>query len=139
MAHTITDECNGCTLCSELCPVSAIAGKAKSVHKVNPKRCVDCGVCGKGCARGAVLDGRGQEVVRVPRSQWAKPSINRQVCSACSICVDACGKNALAISFPRHPGDLRVYAYLKDEKACVGCGICAGECPAEAISIEVPA
>ncbi|MEA1960670.1 MAG: 4Fe-4S binding protein [Bacillota bacterium] len=138
MAHYITEECSGCTLCSKLCPVSAITGEAKAVHVINAKRCVDCGVCGRACAKGALLDASGQAVVKVPRKDWPRPVIKRELCSACAICVDACGKYALSISLPQKKGDLRVFALLTDEKACVGCGLCARECPMQAISMEVP-
>ncbi len=139
MSHSITDKCNGCSLCAKLCPVSAVSGEVKSIHRINGLRCVDCGVCGKSCAQGAVLDAKGQEVARVPRNQWARPKIDIKVCSACAICVDICGRQALAISLPQNYGDLRVFAFIKDDKACVGCQMCAWECPLEAISMEVPA
>lgn len=137
MAFTITDQCGGCGLCRKMCPVSAISGELKEIHRVNPVRCVDCGVCGRICAKDAVLDANGRQAVRVPRKEWAKPVINQKICSACSICVDACGKNSLSISLPREKHDLRVFAQLSDEKSCVGCGICAKECPLDAISMEV--
>lgn len=137
MAHTITADCSGCTLCSRMCPVSAITGAQKAIHSIKTVRCVDCGVCGRVCAPGAVIDGAGRPVAKVPRKEWPKPNINIKMCSACSICVDACGKNALSISLPQYKGDLKVYAVLADEKACVGCRICADECPMNAIMMEV--
>lgn len=137
MAHTITADCNGCTLCSRLCPVSAISGEPKAMHYIKTVRCVDCGVCGRVCANGAIVDGKGRAVAKLLRKDWPKPRIDKELCSACSMCVDACGKNALAVSMPKYKGDLQVYAILSDEKACVGCSICAGECPMNAIMMEV--
>lgn len=136
MAHIITEICSGCTICSKMCPVSAISGQAKNRHYIKAIRCVDCGVCGRVCPVGAVLDANGQVVARVPRKEWPKPVINQALCSACAICVDACGKRALTISLPLSKGDLNVYALLSNEKACVSCGICAEECPMQAIRME---
>ncbi|MGE5422167.1 MAG: 4Fe-4S binding protein [Ignavibacteriales bacterium] len=137
MAHYINNQCNGCTLCSRMCPVSAIEGEQKGLHTINAARCVDCGVCGRVCAKDAVLNEKGSPVAKLPRKEWPRPQIDQGLCSACAICVDACGKNALAISMPKFKGDLRVYAYLADEKACVGCNICAKECPLKGIRMGV--
>lgn len=138
MAYQITALCNGCTVCAELCPVSAIHGEKKSRHQVNPVRCIDCGVCGRACPQEAVLNGEGQMVNRLPRKQWPKPVVNRDLCSACSMCVEICGKHALSISLPTSKTDLQVYAFLSHPKACVGCEQCAQICPLQAIIMEVP-
>ncbi|MGE5397101.1 MAG: 4Fe-4S binding protein [Chitinophagales bacterium] len=137
MAYSINSNCNGCGLCAKLCPVSAVAGEVKSVHRINMERCIDCGVCGRTCTREAVIDNLGNTAERVPRKLWPKPIVNQSACTACSICVDGCGKKALIISMPKFKGDLRVYAVLSDEKACVGCGVCARECPMHGIEMEV--
>ncbi len=137
MAHTITADCSGCTLCSRMCPVSAITGEQKAMHYIKTERCIDCGVCGRVCAKGAVIDRTGRIAGKLPRKEWPRPNIVKELCSACSMCVDICGKNALAVSMPKHKGDLQVYAFLADEKACVGCWMCAAECPMNAIIMEV--
>ncbi len=139
MAHRIGEQCNGCGMCTRLCPVSAVSGEIKSMHVINERRCVDCGVCGRACNQGAVFDAQGRAVAKVPRKQWKVPMFDHTVCSACAICVDACGKNALAISKPIYKGDLKVFAMLIEAKACVGCGVCASECPMDAIKMEAPA
>lgn len=41
--------CTGCTRCTRVCPVDAIAGKIKEPHKVNPALCIACNECVKVC------------------------------------------------------------------------------------------
>lgn len=136
MSFFITEKCIGCTLCVKLCPVGAVEGKLKERHKINEKRCVECGVCGRACRPGAILDGKGVPAREVPRAQWKKPVIRTDKCSACSMCVWSCTKDALKISEPAYQGDIRVYAELSDPKKCVGCGICENVCPMHAIYMK---
>ncbi len=49
------DKCRGCTLCARQCPVGAIDGKVKEVHKINTDRCVKCGACMEKCRFGAII------------------------------------------------------------------------------------
>jgi formate hydrogenlyase subunit 6/NADH:ubiquinone oxidoreductase subunit I len=114
----------------------AVSGTAKEKHTINPKRCVDCGVCGRACAKGAVIDANGAVATRVPRKDWPKPAFAKEKCTACGICVQVCAGGALGITLPQFKGDLRVTAYLADEKKCVGCGLCARDCPMDAIKMQ---
>jgi NADH:ubiquinone oxidoreductase subunit F (NADH-binding)/(2Fe-2S) ferredoxin len=43
------DLCNGCTLCAQACPSSAISGRPKHVHHVEQDLCVHCGACLNAC------------------------------------------------------------------------------------------
>jgi len=165
LAYTITDACCGCRVCTLLCPVAAISRTVDNCHVytkkhceeckgrehcmvteldgtlkprkiINPKRCVDCGVCARACGKSAIVDELGNPVSRVPRKDWPKPVFAKEKCSACGICVQVCTAGALAISLPRFKGDIRVAAYLADEKKCVGCGLCASDCPMDAVRMQ---
>jgi len=136
MAYFITEDCIGCTLCARSCPVEAIAGKVKERHIINPKRCVECGVCGNACNNAAILNSKGEKAVKIPKAELKKPVVDKELCSACAICVHACGKDCLAISLPQFRGDIKVFAYLANEKKCVSCGLCASYCPLHAITMK---
>jgi len=136
MPYHIGEECTGCTACAKLCPVFAISGERGARHAINEKRCVECGVCGRVCPKSAIKDSAGKTCVPVKRSQWPKPVIDTETCSACSICVNDCTPGALRISLPKFRGDIKVYAELAQQQKCVGCAICESHCPLGAIKME---
>jgi 2-oxoglutarate ferredoxin oxidoreductase subunit delta len=55
--------------------------------------------------------------------------INRDRCKGCSLCVDACPQDVLALS----KDDFNVKGYrpveLVDAEGCTGCSVCALVCP----------
>ena len=48
-----TDQCFGCGLCAEECPLSAIA-MVDGLPRVNADACVGCGLCASNCPAEAI-------------------------------------------------------------------------------------
>jgi len=73
------DACTGCGICKKRCPVTAIAGTAKTAHRVDQTKCVKCGVCKEACPTkfGAVK--KVSPVSQVPQEQTSeKMAVNQR-------------------------------------------------------------
>ncbi len=53
--YKITDTCKGCTLCARNCPVDAIEGNVKELHKIDQDKCIKCGKCMDHCKFDAII------------------------------------------------------------------------------------
>ncbi len=45
----LPDKCTGCHICFKVCPVSAISGYPKKLHKIDQSLCIKCGMCMDKC------------------------------------------------------------------------------------------
>jgi NADH:ubiquinone oxidoreductase subunit F (NADH-binding)/(2Fe-2S) ferredoxin/Pyruvate/2-oxoacid:ferredoxin oxidoreductase delta subunit len=52
--HILADKCIGCTACARKCPVDAISGERRQIHRIDPELCIKCGLCYETCKFGAV-------------------------------------------------------------------------------------
>ncbi len=53
--YRITDECIGCTVCAQHCPVDAIGFKPYEKHEIDYEKCIRCGSCKNVCPEKAVV------------------------------------------------------------------------------------
>jgi len=54
ITYSVTDDCIGCTLCSQNCPADAIEMRPYQKHEIDPDKCVRCGACITVCPSDAI-------------------------------------------------------------------------------------
>ncbi len=54
ITFSVTDDCIGCTLCAQECPVDAIAFTPHEKHEIDAAKCVRCGTCRTVCPVNAI-------------------------------------------------------------------------------------
>ncbi len=55
IAKIVHDQCIGCQLCVNECPVNAISVLEDGTAKIDPEACIGCGACFKACPARAIL------------------------------------------------------------------------------------
>jgi NADH-quinone oxidoreductase subunit F len=55
ITYYINDQCIGCTICAQKCPVEAIAFRPHEKHEIDSGLCTSCDICRQDCPTGAVM------------------------------------------------------------------------------------
>ena len=129
------DRCDGCDTCVVTCPTQAIKGERYKKHEIDPKLCVSCGLCGDFCDNNAIIDNYGRTDLFKKEIEWKMPFINTLQCTGCSLCIETCPMNVLALSNPRFHGDTHTFAKVVNPRQCISCEKCSKRCPVGAISM----
>ena len=127
IARVREDECIGCFLCVNACPVDAIVGAAGFMHTVIEGHCTGCELCVGACPVDCIE-------MRLEPGQLAPPTVTPHnpglPCIACDLCTPACPVGIL-------PQDLLWSTRAGDWNAareghldrCIECGRCDAACP----------
>ena len=128
MAYLITENCTGCAACARRCPTGAITGLFAHLHAVDPRRCIDCGVC----VDEAIVDDEGYVCAALDPARWSLAHVDAASCTGCRLCVWSCPFEALWTA-PVPGSHFGVAAVIIER--CVGCAICELDCPYDAIRV----
>jgi len=55
--RVIEDKCTACGVCKKVCPVQAVEGAKKEIHKIITEKCIKCGACYDACKFDAIFRG----------------------------------------------------------------------------------
>jgi electron transport complex protein RnfB len=72
VAVIIEEDCIGCTLCIQACPVDAIVGAAKQMHTVIEAECTGCDLCLPPCPVDCII----MTPIKETTTHWAHPEPN---------------------------------------------------------------
>ena len=70
------------------------------------------------------------------RKQKSTPRFNKELCMACTMCVDLCPTGALDLQISNSLYGFRRYPVLTDPENCTGCKSCENRCPGGAITMR---
>jgi 4Fe-4S ferredoxin len=149
--------CNGCGLCSEVCPKEAITVKPATLKdgrllyppkiEIEESLCIFCGICAIICPLNAMTTWVNGEKNAMFVENDAFPELLKRIditqekCQPdCAIqCVDSCPREAIHVDLERQCGKVtKILDVQIDISCCMYCKACEYVCPYDAIEVEKP-
>lgn len=134
------EECIGCTLCIQACPVDAIIGAPQLMHVVLEDVCTGCDLCLEPCPVDCIdmVDAPATQQQRILPANKNYPQMvnpapltsSHQACIRCGFCEEKCPKNLAPqeLFWQRNDSDA---LSLLNLNSCIECRICDRICPSD--------
>ncbi len=126
VARIREQECIGCTLCIQACPVDAIIGAPQVMHTVISNECTGCELCLPPCPVDCIdIDPlNAPDIVPMPFPEHDLPCIH------CSLCTEECPKDLAPQQLFLFKDSVQIADSL-GLMDCIECRICDRVCPSE--------
>jgi electron transport complex protein RnfB len=138
------EDCIGCFLCVEACPVDAIVGAPQYLHTVLEAACTGCELCVPACPVDCIDMTSAYEPAPTrhqPRRRW--PDRDSSACIRCGACQPACPaglspQELLWYAGASTPGPSdNAAAATRGLDRCIECGLCNQVCPSNIDLVSV--
>lgn len=128
MVYIIGEECVQCNtpFCSSCCPVGAIEADSGK-KRINPKICINCGVCGISCQKEAIRKLDGTRIRFIPKEERPWAVVNSEFCSGCGKCIEVCPFNCLEMVADKNNVYFTIAENIRSQD-CVACRLCVEIC-----------
>ena len=148
--------CNGCGICSEVCPKGSITLKPAVIEdgrllhspsvNIDEKTCIMCGMCAAFCQLGALQTWVNDEKIAMFVDRKAIPPLTKSIdvmqelCkSNCEFkCEKSCPRNAIKVSIKNDGQIQEIINVQVDKDLCTYCKVCEYTCPYKAIIVQKP-
>jgi electron transport complex protein RnfB len=124
IAEIREQECIGCTLCIQACPVDAIIGAAQMMHTVISNECTGCELCLPPCPVDCI------DITQLHEPDNIEDQIPSQdhACIHCGLCMEACPKDLAPQQLLLFSDSVEIAESL-GLFDCIECRICDAVCP----------
>ncbi|QTA81721.1 4Fe-4S ferredoxin iron-sulfur binding domain-containing protein [Desulfonema limicola] len=93
-----------------------------------------CNCCG--CCCEALITARRFAILNPLHTTNFIPEINKETCTGCGKCVEACPVEAMSLVSSNNPDKPKIKHARLNQDICLGCGVCVRVCPQDSIHLK---